>query len=39
MKIFKIVKDNKKSLREPSVPVELPLSNEDRQTLLDMLEY
>ncbi len=39
MKIFKIVKDNKKSLREPSTPVELPLSNEDRQTLLDMLEY
>lgn len=39
MKLFKIVKDNKKSLREPSVEMELPLKEEEKQTLLDMLEY
>lgn len=36
---FKIVKDNKKSLRERSIPVDLPLSKEDEETLKDMLEY
>lgn len=36
---FKIVKDNKKSLRERSIPVNLPLSKEDEETLKDMLEY
>lgn len=36
---FKIVKDNKKSLREPCTPIDLPLSEEYRKTLLDMLEY
>ena len=39
MKIFKIVKDNKKSLREKSVEVTLPLSKEDKETLFEMLEY
>ena len=39
MKIFKIVKDNKKSLREKSIEVTLPLSSEDKETLFEMLEY
>lgn len=39
MEIFRIVKDNKKSLREISLPLELPLSNQDKTTLLNMLEY
>ena len=39
MKIFKIVKDNKKSLRERSKDVEFPLDEELKTTLMDMLEY
>ena len=39
MKNFKIVKDNQKSLREKSIPVEFPLSMSDKETLNDMLEY
>ena len=39
MEIFKIVKDNKKSLREPSVPYELPLDEETIQLGKNMLEY
>lgn len=39
MKNFKIVKDNQKSLREKSTPVEFPLSMSDKETLNDMLEY
>ena len=39
MKLFKIVKDNKKSLREISTELELPLSKEYKDTLFDMLEY
>lgn len=39
MKLFKIVKDKEKSLRERSVDVEFPLTEETRQTLFDMLEY
>lgn len=37
--MFKIVKDNRKSLREPSSPVSLPLSQEDKATLDEMLHY
>lgn len=39
MKLFKIVKDNKKSLREISTELELPLSKKYKDTLFDMLEY
>ena len=39
MEIFKIVKDNKKSLREKSVPYELPLDEETIQLGKDMLTY
>ncbi|MDY2727484.1 MAG: peptide deformylase [Candidatus Onthovivens sp.] len=39
MDLFKIVQDNKKSIREKSTPVELPLSEENKQILLNMLEY
>jgi len=39
MEIFKIVKDNKKSLRDRSTPIEEPYSEELKQTLLDMIEY
>ncbi len=38
-KLFKIVKDNKKSLREKSKPVLLPLSDEIKNLGLDMLNY
>ena len=38
MKI-KIIKDNNPIMRKRSLPVELPLSNEDRKLLDDMLEY
>ncbi len=34
-----IVKDTQKSLREKSVPVELPLNAKDKKTLLSMLDY
>lgn len=39
MKVFKIVKDNKKSLRERSVDIALPLSNQIKELGKDMLEY
>jgi peptide deformylase len=39
MKNFKIVKDNKPSLRQRSTPIEFPVDEELKQTLLDMLEY
>ncbi len=39
MKIFNIVKDNKKSIRERSVPVKEPISDEMKILLKDMVEY
>ena len=39
MELFKSVKDYEKSLREKSTDVELPLSEEYKTTLLNMLEY
>lgn len=39
MKIFNIVKDNKKSIRERSVPVKEPINNEMKALLKDMIEY
>lgn len=39
MKIFSIVKDNKKSIRERSIPIEEPFNEEIKNTLLDMIEY
>ena len=38
-KLFKIVKDNKKSLREKSIDIKLPLNDEINQLGLDMLNY
>lgn len=38
-KLFKIVKDNKKSLRNKSSKFELPLKDEDIALAKDMLEY
>lgn len=38
-KIFKIVLDNKKSIRQKSLPIELPLNDELKQLALDMHEY
>ena len=37
--MLKIVKDNAPSIREKSTPVEMPLSQEDKKTLDEMLEY
>ena len=37
--MLKIVKDNKPSLREKCLPVEMPLSEEDKETLREMLAY
>lgn len=37
--MFRIVKDNAKSLRAISKPVELPVSKEDQDTILNMFEY
>ncbi|MCH5172430.1 MAG: peptide deformylase [Erysipelotrichales bacterium] len=37
--MFKIVKDNVKSLREKSAPVDLPLSQTDKDLLMEMLDY
>ncbi len=37
--MFKIVKDNVKSLRQKCTPVDLPLNEETQKTLLGMLEY
>lgn len=39
MEFFKIVKDNKRSLHERSVPVNMPYTDELKKTLLDMIEY
>jgi peptide deformylase len=39
MKLFKIVKDDKRSLHERSTPIEMPMSDELKATLKDMLEY
>jgi len=39
MKDLKIVKDNNKLLREKSLDVSLPLSSEDKETILSMLTY
>lgn len=39
MEIFKIVKDNKKSLRERSRIVEEPFNDEEKALLKDMIEY
>ena len=36
---LKIVKDNNPIMRKKSLPVELPLSNKDKETLDEMLEY
>ena len=36
---LKIVKDNNPIMRQKSLPVDLPLSVEDKKTLDDMLEY
>ena len=36
---LKIVKDSNKIMRQKSLPVQLPLSAEDKKTLDDMLEY
>ena len=36
---LKIVKDSNPIMRQKSLPVSLPLSEEDRKTLDDMLEY
>lgn len=37
--MLKIVKDKVKSLRDKSIPVEMPISQKDRKTLSDMVEY
>lgn len=37
--MFKIVKDNIKSLREKCALVDMPLSKEDEKLILDMVEY
>ncbi len=37
--MLRIVKDNAKSLRSPSKPVELPVSKEDQNTIKEMYEY
>ena len=36
---FKVVKDNNPIMRQKSLPVELPLSAEDKETLDVMLDY
>ena len=36
---LKIVKDSNPIMKKKSLPVELPLSQEDKKTLDDMLEY
>jgi peptide deformylase len=38
-KVREIVKDNQKSIREKSVEVEFPLSDEDKETMEYMLEH
>ena len=39
MKIFKIVKDSDKNLRKKCLEVSLPLDEETKNTLLEMIEY
>lgn len=39
MKLFKIVKDNKPSLRQRCEPITFPLDEETKSTLLSMLDY
>ena len=39
MKLFKIVKDNQKSLRIRSTDVSFPLDENTKETLFNMLEY
>lgn len=39
MKLFKIVKDNKPSLRQRCEPITFPLDKETKSTLLSMLDY
>lgn len=39
MKLFKIVKDNKPSLRQRCEPISFPLDESIKSTLLEMLEY
>lgn len=39
MKLFKIVKDNKPSLRQRCEPITFPLDEETKSTLLSMLNY
>ncbi len=36
---LKIVKDTNKRIHQPSLPVEMPLSKEDRKTIDDMFDY
>ena len=36
---FKIIKDNNPKMRKKSLPVDLPLSKEDKDTLDEMLYY
>lgn len=37
--MFKIVKDNAKSIREKCLPVDTPISQEDKDLVLSMVEY
>lgn len=37
--MFKIVKDSEKSIREKCKPVEMPLSKEDKELALQMVDY
>ena len=37
--MLRIVKDNVKSLRKKSIPVEMPISEKDRKTLEEMVDY
>lgn len=39
MSLLKIIKDTNKNLRKKSLPVNLPLTDEDRLTLQTMLDY
>ena len=37
--LFKIVKDNKPSLRQKCVPVDVPYTKEDKEFVLEMVDY
>ena len=37
--LFKIVKDNKPSLRQKCAPVEVPYTKEDKEFVLEMVDY